>query len=245
MKAMILAAGLGTRLKPLTDTMPKALVPVMGRPLLGILLDKLAASGFGRVVVNVHHFASQITDYVAAHRADYPHMDILISDETAELLDTGGAVRHAAPLLLDGSDEPVLIHNADILGNVDLRSFYRTAQGHDATLLVSERASSRGLFLTDDDLLCGWTNHTTGEVKGRASGRVRAFSGIHALSPRLIERMAERPARFPIIPFYIDMCDEADVFCADFPHAELLDVGKLDALDAAEAFLKKTAGTLR
>ena len=130
---MIFAAGLGTRLKPMTDTMPKALVPVGGRPLLQILLEKLARHGCTEAVINVHHFADMIEEWCASHHTD---ISIRFSDERAELLETGGGIRHAMPLL---SGERFLIHNVDILSNADLARFYAEGEGKAATLLVSER----------------------------------------------------------------------------------------------------------
>ena len=122
---MIFAAGLGTRLKPLTDTMPKALVPVGGKPLLEILIRKLVASGFAEIVINVHHFADQIIRFVEEH--DAFGADIRFSDESGKLLETGGGIKKAIPLLLESgvAERPFLVHNVDILSNVDLQDFYR------------------------------------------------------------------------------------------------------------------------
>jgi len=156
---MILAAGLGTRLKPLTDTMPKALVPVGGKPLLDIQIEKLSKAGYTRFVVNVHHFAQQIIDHVSEREEK-----ILISDETSELLETGGALKKAQHLFRD--DEPILIHNVDILDNVDYEWFRRQHQpDEDAVLLVSRRKTKRYLLFDSAMRLMGWTNIETGEVK--------------------------------------------------------------------------------
>ena len=151
MQAMIFAAGLGTRLKPLTDTMPKALVKVGGEPLIKRVIDKLSASGVDRIVVNVHHFAQQITDYLNDN-ANFGK-DIRISDEITGLLETGGGIKKAYPLF--DSSSPILIHNVDILSNVDLRSFYQLAvkaegkdQAVDAVLLVSWRKTKRYLLFS-------------------------------------------------------------------------------------------------
>ena len=159
---MIFAAGLGTRLKPLTDKMPKALVPVGGVTLLEHVITRLKAAGYVRIVVNVHHFASQIVDFLAAN--DNFGVDIRISDESEQLLETGGGVRKAIPLFAD--DEPVLIHNVDILDNVDYNWFARQhLSDEDAVLLVSRRATSRYLIFDNAMRLMGWTNTTTGEIK--------------------------------------------------------------------------------
>ncbi len=153
MKAMIFAAGLGTRLRPLTDTMPKALVPVCGKPLLAHVLEKLAASGYDDIVVNVHHFSGQIKDYLATH--DFG-VKVSISDETSLLLETGGAIAHARPLL-EASSQPFLVHNVDIISDLNLEWFRRQWKSCAiATLLVSERQTKR-YFLFDDDMrLVGW-----------------------------------------------------------------------------------------
>lgn len=171
MQAMIFAAGLGTRLRPLTDKMPKALVEVDGKPLIEHVIEKLRKSGFTSIVVNVHHFSNQIIDYLNAHHFG---VDIRISDETDKLLDTGGGLRKAAHLF--NPDEQVLIHNVDILSNADLRTFYEQgplmtnyATGGKmkaaATLLVSWRKTKRYLLFDADMRLVGWTNIETGEVK--------------------------------------------------------------------------------
>ena len=182
-QAMILAAGLGTRLKPLTDTMPKALVPVGGKPLLDIQIEKLAQAGYDRFVVNVHHFAQQIIDHVNDHYhpssntqhptpithhpspiTQHPTPHILISDETSELLETGGGLKKAQGLFRD--DEPILIHNVDILDNVDYDWFRRQHQDdEDAVLLVSKRKTKRYLLFDSAMRLMGWKNIETGEVK--------------------------------------------------------------------------------
>ncbi|MBO1364331.1 NTP transferase domain-containing protein [Prevotella sp. A2931] len=173
MQAMIFAAGKGTRLKPLTDTMPKALIEVGGQPLLQRVVLKLKEAGFEHLVVNVHHFANQIVDFLQAH--DNFGLDIKISDETSGLLETGGGIRKACPMFLP--DAPILIHNVDILSNVDLQKFYTldpliTSLGGGipdrrvgATLLVSWRETQRYLIFDKDMLLVGWLHLGTGEVK--------------------------------------------------------------------------------
>ena len=159
---MIFAAGLGTRLKPLTDTMPKALVPVNGKPLLAHVIERLQAAGYERVVINVHHFADQIERYLRVNQNF--GLDIAVSDEREQLLDTGGGLKKAAPLF--DPDEPILIHNVDILDNVDYEWFYRQHQkDEDAVLLVSRRKTKRYLLFDSAMRLMGWTNIETGEVR--------------------------------------------------------------------------------
>ena len=253
-QAFILAAGLGTRLRPLTDTMPKALVPVCGKPLLQHQIERLTAAGFTRIVVNVHHFADQIIDFVTHYpkrNAQSDDVEILISDERSELLDTGGALRHAAPLF--DPTMPVLVHNVDILHSVDLAAFY-ALHTEAATLLVSQRDTSRYLVFDTNDRLVGWTNIRTGEMKpvdltlplsDEVGGRhLRAFSGIHILSPTLLGTMQSWPARFSIIDFYVDACRRSVVRGVELPGFRMVDVGKLDTLATAEAFISSTLSSL-
>ena len=247
MQAMLFAAGKGTRLKPLTDTMPKAMVRVGGQPLVKCVIDKLKASGTDRIVVNVHHFASQITNYLKEN--DNFEMDIRISDETDHLLDTGGGIKKAAPLF--DLDAPILIHNVDILSNLDLKQFYSLATAEengnkvDAVLLVSERKTQR-YFLFDDEMqLVGWTNLATGEVKSPypnlevKSYRMFAFAGIHVFSPRLFSMMKQWPDEFSIVDFYLAACATHRIVGYAKKDLKLLDIGKLDTLKSAEEFLKE------
>ena len=169
MKAMIFAAGLGSRLKPLTDTKPKALIEVAGKPMLEHVILKLKASGFNEIVINVHHFADQILDFLQANHNF--GVDIHISDETEELLDTGGGLEKAGKYFISPCHEDkngILLHNVDILSNCNLQDLIRFHQQTPdvyATMLVSRRITSRYLLFDDNNLLCGWINKTTGEVK--------------------------------------------------------------------------------
>ncbi|MBQ2044103.1 MAG: nucleotidyltransferase family protein [Bacteroidaceae bacterium] len=239
MKTMIFAAGLGTRLKPMTDTMPKALVPVGGRPLLQILLEKLARHGCTEAVINVHHFADMIEEWCASHHTD---ISIRFSDERAELLETGGGIRHAMPLL---SGERFLIHNVDILSNADLTRFYAEGEGKAATLLVSERKTQRYLLFDESMRLVGWINEATGQVKSPYPDlqpdkcRRFAFSGIHQIDPVLFPRFEGWPAKFSIIDFYLSICRDVPVYGHLQEGFRLMDVGKLDTLTQAELFLKE------
>ena len=242
---MIFAAGLGTRLKPLTNTMPKALVPVCGRSLLGILLDRLKTavpSGESLdVVVNIHHFGQQIIDYVATHEKD---VNIRFSDERTELLETGGGLKKALPLFV--TDEPVLVHNVDILSNVDLYDFYCTHVAADAmvTMLVSERKTSRYLLFDNENRLVGWTNVDTGEVKSPYKDidvqtcRKYAFSGIQVVSPKILALMGSWSGKFSIIDFYLSICNKVCIRCDVRTDLRLLDVGKVDSITQAEQFLQ-------
>ena len=230
-QAMIFAAGLGTRLKPLTDTMPKALVRVGGQPLLWHVIMKLKQAGYERIVVNVHHFASQITDYLSAN--DHFGLDIRISDETAALLETGGGIKKALPLFDPAI--PILIHNVDILSNLDLNALPMDAP----LLVVSERKTKRYLMFDDAMRLHGWTNIETGEVKGEKANLLRAFSGIHVFHPSLTPLLADWPERFPIMDFYLKACGDHLIRGYEAKDLRLMDVGKLDTLDQAETFIKQ------
>lgn len=246
MKAMIFAAGLGTRLRPLTDHTPKALVSVAGRPMLEHVILKLKAAGFTEVVVNVHHFGQQIIDFLRTN--DNFGLTVHISDERSQLLDTGGGIKKAASYF--SGNEPFLVHNVDILSDTDLKELYRfhLHSGNNATLLVSPRKTSRYL-LSDPQShrLCGWLNKDTGQTKpegfvcrpGQYSEH--AFSGIHVISPSLFRYMDERwTGRFPIMDFYLQTCREARIGCRIAESLRLIDIGKPETLAQAEEFLKQT-----
>lgn len=241
MQAMIFAAGLGTRLKPLTDTMPKALVRVGGKPLIEHVVEKLKTAGADRVVVNVHHFASLIIDYIQANNNF--GIDIKVSDESDKLLDTGGGIKKASNLFDDSM--PVLIHNVDILSNVDLAQLYAMHGNNAATLVTSSRKTKRYLLFDEDMRLKGWTNIETGEVKTPFSDlrvsdcRMLAFSGIHVLSPSLFRLMDDFPDKFGIIDFYLQVCDKVVIKGYDKSDLRLMDVGKLDTLAEAENFINQ------
>lgn len=245
MKALIFAAGLGTRLRPLTDTRPKALVEVGGKPLLAHTLDRLAKAGFTEVVINVHHFAEQIIEYVETHPVE--GMEIRISDERDLLLDTGGGIRQAGTLFTpDG--QPFLIHNVDIFSNLNLTDFYHRHQANEgATLLVSQRKTSRYLlFHPEDNRLMGWTNVQTGEVKSPYPHLqveecvMRAFAGIHLFSPALLPLMEPFGKRFSIIDFYLSVADKAPIIGAPTDDLRLIDVGKPETLAEAERFINNS-----
>lgn len=239
---MIFAAGLGTRLRPLTDHMPKALVPLCGEPLLHHVITRLREAGYEDLVVNVHHFAGQIREYLAAH--DFG-VRIQVSDESEALLETGGGILQAEPLLLP-SEEPFLIHNVDIISNLDLAWFRRqTPPEALATLLVSERETRRYLLFDEGMRLKGWTDIQTGEVRSPfpdldlSQCRRLAFSGIHNLSPKVFEvfREMQMPARFPIMDFYLKACARYPIVGVQAQDLKLMDVGKVETLAQAEAFL--------
>ena len=241
MKAMIFAAGLGTRLKPLTDHMPKALVPVAGKPMLEHVIQKLIAAGCDEIVINVHHFADQIIDFVKTNNNF--GITIHISDETDMLLDTGGGIKKASSFF----NEPFLIHNVDILSNVDLKSLYEyhLTSGNDATLLVSPRKTVRYLLFDEENHLCGWVNKDTLQTKPEGFvyqpevQKEYAFSGIHIVSPSLFNYMAENwIGKFPIMDFYLQTCQEAKLGGYAKEDLQLIDIGKPETLAVAEDFIR-------
>ena len=237
---MIFAAGLGTRLKPLTDHMPKALVPVSGKPMLEHVIEKLKAAGFDEIVINVHHFANQIIDFLK--EKNNFGITIHISDETDFLLDTGGGIKKAAPYF----DEPFLIHNVDILSNTDLKALYNyhLQSGNDATLLVSPRQTTRYLLFNSDRRLCGWINKDTLQTKPEGFiyqpnvQKEYAFSGIHIISPGLFKYMDEKwNGKFSIMDFYLQLCQEALIGGYAKEDLQLIDIGKPETLARAEEYI--------
>lgn len=245
MKAMIFAAGLGTRLKPLTDRMPKALVPVGGKPMIDQVMEKLQAAGYDDIVVNVHHFAGQIIDHLHGRHG------VQISDESDRLLETGGGVLHAAELLKGCG--AFLIHNVDILSNADLKAFQQAYSERIvnepetlAELLVTARPSSRKLLFEPHSLrLVGWKNLNTGKVGSpfkdfREENCIAlAFSGIHIMNESILQRLQEysesidSPA-FPIMDFYFSIATEYPIYAHIAPELQILDIGKIDRLPEAE-----------
>jgi NDP-sugar pyrophosphorylase family protein len=203
---MVLAAGLGTRLLPLTADRPKALVEVAGSTLLELTLARLKSSGIVDVIINTHHFADMVADYLAAHRNF--GMRIEISREEI-LLDTGGGLKQAAQFFTSGSEagEPFLLHNVDVLSNIDFDSMLRQHRDRDAlaTLAVQDRPTSRYLLFDESARLCGRRTGLDGpaeQVRDAQELHARAFSGIHIISPRIFDLMPENGV-FSIIPVYL------------------------------------------
>jgi NDP-sugar pyrophosphorylase family protein len=246
MKAMIFAAGLGSRLKPFTLEHPKALVTVGGKPMLQRVIENVAAAGVREVVVNVHHFASQIVDFLREN--DNFGLEITVSDESDCLLDTGGGLLKARDLLVGGApEEPILLHNADILTDLPLGMMLERHKlsGADVTLLCGDRHSSRRLyFAKDDDRLAGWENVSSGEVnpKGfrpREDVSPSPFNGVHIVNPSvftLLEEYAPEEIKpFSIVPFYLAMLSRIDIRRYMLPEGcRWFDVGSSEKLSAAE-----------
>ena len=263
MKAMIFAAGLGTRLKPLTDTMPKALVPLAGKPLLEWQVEKLRKAGITDIIVNVHHFPDMIIDTIRQNEGWGAH--ITISDERDELLDTGGGLRKIHNSQFTIHNEPLLACNVDILSNIDLKALIEeydklSSQGRDGErvsglLVVSERATQRYLCFDEQGMLQGWTNKATGEVKPaslRLDGlRQLAFSGMQVLSPEVLRRLEEMPqTKFSLIDFYLHLVEtnqqsspvHRTPLMAYVPsNYRMMDVGKIDQIEEAEKFAQRVA----
>jgi NDP-sugar pyrophosphorylase family protein len=218
MKAMILAAGLGTRLRPLTDDRPKALVTVAGRTLLEIALERLRAFGVGEVIVNAHYYAEMIVDYLKAN--DNFGMRIEVSREQ-ELLDTGGGLKKAAHFFLEddgGLQEPFILHNVDVISTIDLAGMVRFHTEHNAlaTLAVQERETSRYLLFDERGQLCGRRAGHDGTIewaRPAAKTEALAFSGIHVISPKIFAKMEEEGA-FSIIPAYLHLAARGEKILA-------------------------------
>lgn len=234
---MVFAAGLGTRLRPLTNDRPKALVPVDGVPLLEITLRKLKYFGFEEVVVNIHHFGALILDFLEEKKNF--GLTVHVSDERDRLLDTGGGLKNARGWFREA---PFLVHNTDVITDLDLGEMYRWHQENDAlaTLAVRERESSRHLLFNDRNLLVGWKNNRTGETRMcRSADRFKplAFSGIHVISPKLFAFMPEEDV-FSIIDVYLTAGRTQAVL--GYPHNEgfWFDVGKIPALEKAAPYVR-------
>lgn len=247
MKAMIFAAGLGTRLRPLTDDRPKAMVEIAGKPMLQHVIERVAAAGFDDITINIHHYGQMIIDFL--EKNDNFGLNIHISDERGLLLDTGGGILKARQWL-DG-DEPFLVHNTDIISTLDLHAFYDFHCTNDAlaTILVKERKTQRYFLFDDNDRLRGWTNKATGEVKPDLiklqdmTLKELAFGGLHVISPRIfpeLERYHRKNGeeKFSIVPFYIKQCSH-HLIQGYQPQDDYLwlDIGKPETLAQAEDLL--------
>jgi len=243
MKAMILAAGLGTRLRPLTDKRPKALVEIAGRTLLEITLSRFHAFGIGEVIINVHHFADMILEYLKANHNF--GMRIEVSREDV-LLDTGGGLKKAAHFFLEESNDcekPFILHNVDVISTIDLRRMVQFHTEHQAltTLAVQDRETSRYLLFDEQLQLCGWRSGHDQKIElVRSSQQVQAlaFSGIHVISPRLLAMMMEEGV-FSILTPYLRLAAHGEKILA-FPANEYYwrDLGTPDGVMRATQDLK-------
>lgn len=234
---MILAAGLGTRLKPFTDKHPKALAIVNGKTILQRNIEYLAQFEIKDVIVNVHHFAGQITDLIEKNKGF--GSQITFSDETNEVLETGGGIKKASWFFGDG--EPFVVMNVDVLTDLDLSKMigFHTKQNPLATLAVTSRATSRYFLFDELNHLSGWINKTTGEKKiSRQANNYyeKAFSGIHIISPRIFG-LIESTGRFSIVDEYLKLSKSHTITAFDHSDTKFIDVGKPESvLKAAEMF---------
>jgi NDP-sugar pyrophosphorylase family protein len=253
MKAMIFAAGLGTRLKPLTDTLPKALVPLAGKTLLQWQIEKLKAAGITDIVINTHHFPDMIINYLKDN--DNFGCNIQISDERDALLETGGGLRKAEEKFRSlgvqefrNSNEGILICNVDILSNIDIPVLLQAYNPAEIGLVVvSQRETQRYLLFDRENRLCGWTNIATGEFRGPIAKsqepiahRQLAFSGMQVLNPRIFECMDNivklKGEKFSLIDLYLNICEQ-ETLKAYIPNDyRMMDVGKISQLSEAEEF---------
>ena len=237
MQAMILAAGLGTRLKPLTDETPKALIEISGRTLLEIAIRNLIEYGFNKIVINVHHHADKVKNFLESNTFA---ADIFISDESDLLLDTGGGIKNALQYF---DNLPVLIHNVDIISNLDLNEFYNYHLSDDSlsSLVVSKRISSRYLLFNDENILCGWEDVKKNEkiiVRENKNYEQLAFNGIHIINPELIKKFPEEKV-FSVIKAYLLLAQREDILAYICNDIKWMDVGKLDSLKRAEEMITK------
>ncbi len=227
---MILAAGLGTRLKPFTDHHPKALAPVNGKPVLQRNVEYLQQHGIYDLIVNVHHFADQVEAVIKKNKGW--GSNITISDERGKVLETGGGILKASWFLEDS--EPFVVMNADILTDLDLTAMMAVHnESHPmGTLAVTTRSSSRALVFNNQQELCGWRNEKTGETKGKP-GHPFAFSGIQILNPGIFNHI-RFTGKFSMIDVYLDLCEEHRFVSFNHSESLFMDIGSPEKLALAE-----------
>jgi N-acetyl-alpha-D-muramate 1-phosphate uridylyltransferase len=233
-RAMILAAGLGTRFKPWTDSHPKALALVNGKSLLQRNIEYLQSAGIREVVVNVHHFAGQIVEALEMNKGWGSHFTI--SDETASVLETGGGLKKARPFL---EEAPFILMNVDILTDMDLSAFIADHFRHHslATLAVTNRLTSRYFLFDRQDELCGWRNTTTGQERiSRPSDPPpvqKAFSGIHVIDPGIFPLIG-REGKFSMVDLYLELAAVHPIRGYDHSRSKLVDVGTPESAELAD-----------
>lgn len=233
--AMILAAGLGTRLKELTTNKPKALVEVGGKTLLERNIDNLIANGFDTIIVNIHHYGDQVIRFLGTHNFT---AHIYISDERGLLMDTGGGIVQALPFF--HNTEAVLIHNVDILSDVNLRYFYDSFMGtdDDAWLLTQDRQTSRKLLFNENDLLVGWKNSNDGTFKWvdgvKQQYKELAFNGMHIFKQSVFEGYPLQ--RYSIVDLYLQQAKYHRIRSKEIHPSYWFDIGKIDDFEKINTF---------
>ena len=236
MKAMLLAAGFGTRLKPFTDKHPKALAVVNNKTLLQRNIEYLQSFGITEVIVNVHHFAKQIIDIIKQNNGW--KSNILISDETDAILETGGGLKRASLYFKD--EEDFVLMNCDILTDLPLDEMisYHKKNNSLATLATRNRETSRYFLFNNDDILCGWKNVKTGEekiIRKENNLQQKAFSGIHIINTKIFSLMKLKEEKFSMVDLYLNLCGEHQIKCFDHSNTKFTDVGKPESIALAEA----------
>ena len=239
MKAMILAAGFGTRLQPFTDAHPKALAIVSGKTILQRNIEYLASFGIQEIIVNVHHFASQIFDLIKAKNGF--GSTISFSDERDEVLETGGGIKKAAWFFKE-KDEPFVVMNVDVLTDMNLKKMIAQHKKEMplATLAVSSRNTSRYFLFDELDHLIGWKNEKTGEQRmSRETNKYwqKAFSGIHIISPQIFSLM-KLEGKFSMVDVYLELAKTHDITAFDHSNSKFIDVGKPQSILKAEGIFK-------
>jgi MurNAc alpha-1-phosphate uridylyltransferase len=236
MKAMILAAGLGSRLKPFTDNHPKALAPVNGKSLLQRNVEYLGSFGINDIIINVHHFAPQILETLK--QANAWGANIVISDETNEVLETGGGLKKAAHFF-KSTNEPFVLLNVDILTDLDLKAMidFHNSKSALATLAVSDRETSRYFLFDEKDVLSGWENVSSGEkiITRKTAGNLtrKAFSGLHIISPEIFDLMTQE-GKFSMVQVYLELSKTNTIYGYNQGDCKFLDVGKPESVMQAE-----------
>lgn len=239
MKAMIFAAGLGTRLRPLTGVLPKALIEVGGIPMIERVILKLKSARITGILINLHHFPDQIKNFI--HQKNSFGLNIQFSDESEELLETGGGLKKASFFFDDG--KPFLVHNVDVLSNVNLLEMinFHTKNKALATLFVQERQTSRYLLMNDQNHLAGWKNEKTNETRlcfpQEKILKKMAFNGIHIIDPRIFDLFTEQ-GKFSIIDTYLRLATTEIITGFMDESALFVDIGKPESLLQAEILVK-------
>ena len=232
--AMILAAGIGMRLKPLTENLPKALLAIDGEPLLGIVIKRLIQAGFRQIVVNVHHHAELVLTYLRCN--DYFGIRIIVSDESSQLLDTGGAIKRASPMF--GDEQNILIHNVDILTNLDLSQLYQDHLVSEAgvTLVTKNRPTSRYILIDGNNRFCGWENPSDNIriVRNASSAEINpiAFSGVYVLNRMVFSDFPEAD-KFGLFNWLLNIADHQRIVAWNQGNTFWYEVGRIESLNLA------------